>query len=134
MAGLIPIPTARVSDLFTRQRLTQQLQLDQLALFRLQDQVSTGRRIILPSDDAPSALRAISLQRLIERKTQLDSNIATGQSFLGNTDVTLGSVAKQHEPCVAGPLDRAGEHNVDRVQQTIRGHKTQQYNRDVADL
>jgi len=93
MAGLIPIPTTRISGLFARQRLVQQLQVDQLALFRLQDQVSTGRRIILPSDDAPSALRSIALQRLIERKTQLKRNIATGQSFLGGTDTALGSVA-----------------------------------------
>ncbi|MFB3104541.1 MAG: hypothetical protein ACE1ZA_06385, partial [Pseudomonadales bacterium] len=108
MAGLIPIPSTRIPSLYARQRLTQQLQLDQLALFRLQDQVSTGRRIILPSDDAPSALRAISLQRLIERKTQLDSNIATGQFFLGTTDVTLGSVAKQLIDVKAATLEVVG--------------------------
>ena len=54
-----------------RQRLLAQLQGDQLDIFRLQNQVSTGRRITLPSEDAPAAQRAITLQRLIERKTQL---------------------------------------------------------------
>ena len=108
MAGLIPIPTTRIPSLYARQRLTQQLQLDQLALFRLQDQVSTGRRIILPSDDAPSALRAISLQRLIERKTQLASNIATGQSFLGITDDTLKSVADEMIKVKAATLEVVG--------------------------
>ena len=95
MAGLVPIPTSRIPGLLARERLTQQMQADQISLFRLQDQVSTGRRIILPSDDAPSALRSIALQRLLERKTQLDSNISTGQSFLENTWSTLGSVATQ---------------------------------------
>ncbi|MCH7751020.1 MAG: hypothetical protein IH898_02540, partial [Planctomycetes bacterium] len=108
MAGLIPIPTARIPDLFARQRLMQQLQLDQLALFRLQDQVSTGRRIILPSDDAPSALRSIALQRLLERKTQLESNIATGQSFLGATDTALGSVADRLIEIKAATLEVVG--------------------------
>ena len=73
MAGIIPIPTTRVSNMLVRQRLLSQLQGDQLDLFRLQNQVSTGRRITLPSEDAPAAQRAITLQRLIERKTQLRS-------------------------------------------------------------
>ncbi len=93
MAGLIPIPTTRITGLFARQRLTQQLQNDQLGLFRLQDQISTGQRIILPSDDAPAALRSIALQRLIERKAQFESNIATGNDFLAATDRALASVA-----------------------------------------
>lgn len=108
MAGLIPIPTTRIPGLFAQQRLTQQLQVDQLDLFRLQDQVSTGRRIILPSDDAPSALRSIALQRLLERKTQLESNIATGQSFLGATDTALSSVADRLIEIKAATLEVVG--------------------------
>lgn len=93
MAGLIPIPTSRITGLYSRQRLTQQLQADQLDLFRIQDQISTGQRVILPSDDAPSALRSISLQRLLERKTQLSKSVNTGLEFLAATDNTLGSAA-----------------------------------------
>ena len=94
MSGLIPIPTTRITSLYSRQRLTQQLQADQLDLFRLQDQISTGQRIILPSDDAPSALQAISLQRLLERKTQLSESVSTGLEFLAATDSTLGTVSE----------------------------------------
>ncbi len=108
MAGLVPIPTSRIPGLLARERLTQQMQADQISLFRLQDQVSTGRRIILPSDDAPSALRSIALQRLLERKTQLDSNISTGQSFLENTWSTLGSVATQMIDIKAATLGVVG--------------------------
>lgn len=93
MAGVVPIPTTRVSNLLIRQRLQTQLQGDQLAIFRLQNQVSTGRRITLPSEDAPAAQRAITLQRLIERKAQLRSNVDTGQSFLTATDAALNDVA-----------------------------------------
>ena len=93
MSGLVPIPSTRISGLLIRQRLTKQFQSDQLDLFRLQNQISTGQRIILPSDDAPAALRAISLQRLIERKGQLDSNIKTGQSFLAATDSALTNIS-----------------------------------------
>jgi flagellar hook-associated protein 3 FlgL len=93
MAGVIPLPTSRVSGLLIRQRLQSHLQADQLEIFRLQNQISTGRRITLPSEDAPAAQRAITLQRLIERKTQLRSNVSTGQSFLAATDVALDAVA-----------------------------------------
>ena len=84
------------------------MQADQLSLFRLQDQVSTGRRIILPSDDAPSALRSIALQRLLERKSQLESNISTGRSFLGGTDTALGSVADNLIEVKAATLEVVG--------------------------
>jgi len=79
--------------MLVRQRLLAQLQGDQLDLFRLQNQVSTGQRFTLPSEDAPAARRAMTLQRLLERKTQIRSNIDTGQTFLKSTDVALNNVA-----------------------------------------
>ena len=69
MSGIIPIPTTRVGDYFTRTRLTNQVESDQLDLFNLENQVSTGKRLILPSDDAPAALRAIDLQRASSRSS-----------------------------------------------------------------
>ncbi len=93
MASIIPLPTTRVSGMLVRQRLLAQLQGDQLDLFRLQNQVSTGQRFTLPSEDAPAARRAMTLQRLLERKTQIRSNIETGQTFLKSTDVALNNVA-----------------------------------------
>lgn len=93
MASIIPLPSTRVSSLLVRQRLLAQMQGDQLDLFRLQNQVSTGQRFTLPSEDAPAARRAMTLQRLLERKTQIGSNLATGQSFLKSTDVALNNVA-----------------------------------------
>lgn len=93
MAGIAPLPTTRISSLLVRQRLSSQLQRDQLEIFRLQNQLSTGYRISRPSEDAPAAQRAATLQRLIERKTQLKSNVDTGLSFLTATDVALQDVA-----------------------------------------
>jgi flagellin-like hook-associated protein FlgL len=93
MAGVVPIPNTRVSQLLSRERLLSQLQSDQLDLLRLQDQVSTGRRISRPSDDAAASQRAITLQRLLERKAQLKANVTTGQSFLAVSDSALTDVA-----------------------------------------
>ena len=82
MAGIVPIPTTRVGDLFVRQRLTDQVQTDQLALFRLQNQISTGQRLQLPSEDAPAAMRAINLQRLLDRKGQIKTNLQASEQYL----------------------------------------------------
>ena len=93
MAAITPVPTTRVSDSLVRQRLLTQLQSDELALFRLQNAISTGRRISTPSEDAPAAQRAISLQSLLERKTQVQSNLTTNQSFLSASDAALSAVS-----------------------------------------
>jgi flagellar hook-associated protein 3 FlgL len=93
MSRIVPIPTTRVGDFFVRQRMVQQVQSDQLDLFRLQTQVSTGRRIILPSEDAPAALRAISLQRTLQRKGQVQTNLQGTTSVLSEADASLNSVS-----------------------------------------
>ena len=89
MASIIPVPTTRVGDYFVRQRLIGQMQNDQLDLFRLQNQISTGRRLQLPSDDAPAALRAINLQRLLDRKGQVQSNVLANNHFLSAAEAQL---------------------------------------------
>jgi flagellar hook-associated protein 3 FlgL len=91
--SIIPIPTTRVGDLFIRERLVSQAQSDQLSLFKLQNQISTGKRMTLPSDDAPAALRAISLQRLLDRKGQITTNIQSSNQYLTAADSSLASVS-----------------------------------------
>lgn len=87
--SVIPIPTSRVSDQFSSRRLLQQLQFDQRELARIQTQVASGQRLLSPSDDAPAALRAIGLQRLLDRKAQIKTNLETSQSFLAASDSAL---------------------------------------------
>lgn len=91
--AISPIPSTRVSEQLIRSRLILQLQVDQREMFRIQTQVTTGRRIFLPSEDAPAAMRAIGLQRLLERKTQVTVNLTTNQSYLSATDAALSAVS-----------------------------------------
>src|SRR6186713_602044 len=93
MASLYPIPTTRTSTLLTQNRLTSQLFTDQVAMARLQSQISTGIRLTAPSDDAPAAIRAMSLQRLLELKDQHQVNLKASQSFLDATDTSVSSVS-----------------------------------------
>ncbi len=93
MAGIIPISSTRISDSFVRERLMAQVQFDQRELFRLQAAISTGHKFQLPSENAPAALRSMSLQSLLERKEQVRANLRTSQSFLAATDTTVTSAA-----------------------------------------
>lgn len=94
MSFLYPILSQRSSDLLVQRRLLSQLQADQLDLLRIQTQISTGRRVLLPSDSPLSAARGINVQRILEEKQQSRTNIDTSRSFLAATDNALSTVSK----------------------------------------
>ncbi len=102
------IPTTRVSNMFIRQRLLSQTQSDQVALYRLQMQIATGRRYEMPSEEPVASLRAMGLQRLIERKTQVAANLAITASYLSNTDATLATVSSNMANIRAAALGVVG--------------------------
>ncbi|MEM6331115.1 MAG: hypothetical protein AAF790_12790, partial [Planctomycetota bacterium] len=118
--SILPLPTSRVSDYLGRTRLVQQTQSDQLALFRLQNQISTGRRIFAPSDDGPSALRAITLQRNLERQDQLLVNLRSAQASLTSADGSLNEVATILNNVRADALAVAGTTATDQQRLTTR--------------
>jgi flagellar hook-associated protein 3 FlgL len=93
MSRIAPIPTTRVGNFFIRQRLVDQMQYDQLELLRLQTQISTGRRFQLASEDTPAAMRAINLQRVLDRKGQIQTNVQASNLFLGEAESRLGDVS-----------------------------------------
>ncbi|QDU94313.1 flagellin N-terminal helical domain-containing protein [Lignipirellula cremea] len=90
---VIPVGVGRATELQVQRRLQNQLQLDQTGLLRTQEQLSTGRRVLLPSDDARAANRAVSLQRVLEQKIQVRSNITTTESYLSTTESSIATVS-----------------------------------------
>jgi flagellin-like hook-associated protein FlgL len=91
--SIIGIPTTRLSDIFVRSQMLNQLQINQAALFRSQTQLSTGHRYESISEDPVSALSVVSLQSLLERKAQVQKNINANQSYLSNTDSAISSIS-----------------------------------------
>lgn len=92
--ALYPVPTTRSSDMLAQSRLLSQLHRDQLDILRLQQQISAGYRISAPSEDAPAAGRAQTLQRLLELKAQAQVNRQTSQSYLDASDTAINGVTK----------------------------------------
>jgi flagellin-like hook-associated protein FlgL len=106
--SIVGIPTTRVSDSFIRERMLTQVQFDQAELFRIQTQLSTGRRFEAPSEDPVAALQVMSLQSLLQRKTQIKSNLETNQSYLNATDSALGNISSLLSECRATALGAIG--------------------------
>ncbi len=92
MSTVFPVPVGRATHLLTQQRLLSQTNSDQLQLLNLQQQISTGRRVLAPSDDARASVRAVSLQAIIERKEQSAVNINTTRSYVNATETSIASV------------------------------------------
>lgn len=93
MSGFYPVPSTRSTQLLSQTRLIQQLQSDQVAIQRLQEQISSGRRISRPGEDAAAAQKGQTLQRLLEQKSQAQTNAQTAQSYLDASDTALANVS-----------------------------------------
>ncbi|MBW8884221.1 MAG: flagellar hook-associated protein FlgL [Planctomycetia bacterium] len=93
MTSFYPIPSSRSTNLLEQTRLIQQFNNTQLDLQKLQNAISTGRRIALPGEDPSAAQRGQAIKQLIALKTQAQTNIQAAQSYLDATDTSLSNVA-----------------------------------------
>jgi flagellar hook-associated protein 3 FlgL len=114
--AIIGIPSTRVSDMFVRERLIEQMQLDQRELLRLQTQLTTGRQFERPGEEPIAALRVMSMQRLLEQKAQVRDNVTTTRSFLDATDVAMSDVASLVAEARALAVTMSSDATVDETQ------------------
>lgn len=117
--AIVGIPNTRVSDLFVRMRLLEQIQQDQAGILRLQTQLSTGQRFQAPSEEPVAAQRVMSLQRLLERKQQVRSNLSTTQSYLSATESILGQLSDLVAEVRAAALGVMGTTSSDTQRQAV---------------
>ncbi len=94
MPSIYPVPSTRVSTQLLHQRTLAQLHESQRSLLRIQQQLSTGQRLSVPSDDPASATRGLTLQRTIEFKGQVETNLNATESYINATDSSLASVSQ----------------------------------------
>lgn len=72
-------------------RLATSVQQGQYQLQKLQDQLSSGQRFVLPSDAPTAATQTLALQKLDERRAAFQANIQTTQGYLSASDQALAS-------------------------------------------
>src|SRR5262245_54946867 len=87
-----PLLPGRMPNSLITDRLQTETKLGKYAMSLLEQQISTGHKFQLPGEDPTSAARAIQLQYLLARNTQLDANVQTGTSLLSSTDSVMASV------------------------------------------
>ncbi|MCH7687147.1 MAG: hypothetical protein IH899_10780 [Planctomycetes bacterium] len=87
-----PILPGRIPATLAGTRLRENIQRTQRILLELQAQAATGQKFFLPSENPGGAIRTIVLQKLVERKTQMQSNVLTDRSFLNVSEASLTTV------------------------------------------
>lgn len=89
MTDFYPAIAGRTSTQLSTSRLLFQIHNDQSAIQKLQTQLSTGRRISNLSEDPSAAIRALSAQRQLEYKEQVDDNLKSADVILSASESTL---------------------------------------------
>jgi flagellar hook-associated protein 3 FlgL len=87
-----PIYGGRTSNSQMNARSLYQVQMARSGIDRLQTQLTTGRRLLTPSDDPDTAVRVLRLQREQEFRSQAIGNLTSAESFLNTTEATLSSI------------------------------------------
>jgi flagellin-like hook-associated protein FlgL len=93
MSNIIGISTAGVSNQAMRDQLVNQLDANQTQMSLLETEISTGYQFQLPSQNPTAATQVEGMQSMLERTTQVQTNISTNQNYLSQTDSTLSSVS-----------------------------------------
>ena len=82
--------TVRTTDNARAASAASQIGRTQAALSRAQQELSTGKRLIRPSDDPGDAVVAQQLQKTLEARQTYATNLRHGQRLLGDVDEALG--------------------------------------------
>jgi len=93
MSNVIGIFPSGVSNQTMRDQLLRQLDANQTQMSQLETEISSGYQFQLPSQNPQAAMQVEGIQSMLERTTQLQTNIGTNQNYLSQTDSTLSGVS-----------------------------------------
>lgn len=92
--GGFSVTIPRVSNMLRSQLILSNLNQTSVALLRIQSQLSSGRRILSPSDDPYDAAVAGQLQSFLEQKARFQKNIQNATGVLSTADAALGQASE----------------------------------------
>ncbi len=90
--AMVPMNLARVSNLLRTGVAGAAIARTQRSMLEVSNQLSTGKRLSVPSDDPGDAAIAQQLRKTIERREAYTTNINQASNQLGLADSTLGDV------------------------------------------
>ena len=109
----------RVTSGLIVQRTLNNLNAQTRRILQLQDQLSTGRRVVRPSDDPIDARRAVNVRALISQNEQYLSNIDDISPFLTETTSTIQRVVdvlqRVRELTTQGASETNGQDQLDAI-------------------
>lgn len=83
------ISPGRISNSLQSQRIVDVLSQNQNTISRIQTQLGTGKKFLLPSEAPTAATQTLVLQKLDERRAAFQQSVQTNQGFLATADQTL---------------------------------------------
>ena len=91
--GGFSVTIPRVSNMLRSQLILSNLNQTSINLLRIQSQLSSGRRILSPSDDPYDATVAGQLQSFLEQKARFQKNAQNATGVLSTADAALGQAS-----------------------------------------
>jgi flagellar hook-associated protein 3 FlgL len=88
--GAFAVSTPRVSNNLRAQLILSNLNHTSEGLLRLQNQISSGKRVMTPSDDPVDAVMAEQLQSFLEQKARFQESLKKAVNVLAMADSSLG--------------------------------------------
>ena len=135
---MFPLLSGRTSNLMSSTMLVNQLQTDQASLQTLSQQLSSGQRLSIASDDPAGAVGIMRINQQISANTQYTSNLNFANLSLQQADSTLSSLSTQVNSATSvassmiGPnvtaQDRTNEVSIiDNILSTVYSYANTQY-------
>lgn len=93
--AIIPLQLARVSNALTMGLAQRSITRTQQSLLEVQNQLTSGKRINVPSDDPVGASAAAQLRRVLELNDGYATNLQNASTQLSTVDTALGDLTDQ---------------------------------------
>src|ERR1041384_8139377 len=92
--AIVPVQLARVSNLLRQTVAMGQISRTQEDLLKTQNELSTGKRLNVASDDPGDAAVVQQLQKTLEQRETYLTNLGGAQSQLSEVDSTMGDLSE----------------------------------------
>src|SRR4051812_32749129 len=90
--AIVPVQLARVSNLLRTNVSSGQITHTQQELLKVQNELSTGRRLTTPSDDPGDAAIVQQLQKTLEQREAYLGNLRHAGSHLSEADASMNDL------------------------------------------